>query len=61
MISTVKNLETVFFRDLGLIDYREAWTLQEKLFTEVVDRKLSNRLLEKNKQERQEHSLCGQW
>ena len=47
----------VFFRDLGLIDYQDAWDIQEKLFTEVVDRKLSNRFLEKNKQQEQEHFL----
>ena len=57
MNSTVKSLEPVSFRDLGLIDYREAWTLQEKIFNEVVERKLSNRLLEKDKQKRQEHFL----
>ena len=53
----MRTLENVFFRDLGLIDYREAWTLQEKLFNEVVDRKLSNRLLEKDKQQQQQHFL----
>ena len=53
----MKTLENVFFCDLGLIDYREAWTLQEKLFNEVVDRKLSNRLLEKDKQQQQQHFL----
>ena len=57
MSSSVKFLETVSFLDLGLIDYREAWTLQEKLFNEVVERKLSNRLLEKDKQKQQEHFL----
>lgn len=57
MKTSVKSLESVLFRDLGLIDYREAWTLQEKLFNEVVERKLSNRLLEKDKQKQQEHFL----
>ncbi len=57
MNSSVNSLETVSFLDLGLIDYREAWTLQEKLFNEVVERKLSNRLLEKDKQKQQEHFL----
>ena len=33
--STVKNL--------GLIDYQEAWDYQEELFNEVVNTKLSNR------------------
>lgn len=57
MNSSVNSLETVSFLDLGLIDYHEAWTLQEKLFNEVVERKLSNRLLEKDKQKQQEHFL----
>jgi lipoyl(octanoyl) transferase len=31
------------FRDLGIIDYKEAWDLQEQLFEEVVATKLFNR------------------
>jgi lipoyl(octanoyl) transferase len=31
------------FRDLGIIDYKEAWDLQEQLFEEVVAAKLYNR------------------
>ena len=56
-MNSVKVLENVFFHNLGLIDYREAWTLQEKLFKDIVDRKLSNRLLEKDKQKVQQHFL----
>ncbi|MGB0178037.1 MAG: lipoyl(octanoyl) transferase LipB, partial [Owenweeksia sp.] len=33
----------VVFRDLGLVDYKEAWDIQEKLFDETVQRKFSNR------------------
>ena len=33
----------VIFEDLGLIDYKEAWDYQEKIFSEVVSRKVSNR------------------
>jgi lipoyl(octanoyl) transferase len=33
----------VKFIDLGLIDYKEAWDYQEKLFKEVIDKKLLNR------------------
>ena len=29
--------------DLGLIDYKEAWDYQEKIFTEIVELKLQNR------------------
>jgi lipoyl(octanoyl) transferase len=53
----VNTLKKVFFRDLGLIDYQEAWNVQEKLFNEVVDRKLANRLLASDKQIAQEHFL----
>jgi lipoyl(octanoyl) transferase len=35
----------VTFRDIGLIDYKEAWDYQEVLFREVVDKKLANRTL----------------
>ena len=32
-------------RELGLIGYQEAWDEQERLFTRIVDQKLSNRTL----------------
>ena len=35
----------VVFRDLGLIDYKDAWDQQEILFQEVIDRKVANRKL----------------
>lgn len=35
----------VRFADLGNVTYREAWDLQEAIFTKVVDRKTSNRKL----------------
>ena len=38
----MKNRE-VIFKDLGLISYKEAWDLQEKLHKEIVDQKLNNR------------------
>ncbi len=34
---------TVAFEDLGIIDYKEAWDYQEKLFREIVDIKMENR------------------
>ena len=37
------EIQNVLFRDLGLINYAEAWEMQEKLFNEVIDRKLFNR------------------
>ena len=35
--------KTVHFRDLGLIDYLEAWEHQEKLFSEIISVKMGNR------------------
>jgi len=35
-----EKLIPVFFRDLGLIDYADAWELQEKIFQQLVDRKM---------------------
>jgi len=39
------------FIDLGLIDYKEAWDYQEKLFREVINKKLANRELAAERQE----------
>jgi len=41
----------VKFIDLGLIDYKEAWDYQEKLFREVINKKLANRELPIDQQE----------
>lgn len=41
----------VEFRDIGIIDYKEAWDLQENLFKSIVDKKVSNRDLTEEKQE----------
>jgi lipoyl(octanoyl) transferase len=37
------NIPVVEFKDLGLIDYQEAWDLQEKLFKENIDLKIRAR------------------
>lgn len=37
-----KNKEVIFY-DLGLMDYKACWDLQEKLFKELVDHKIHNR------------------
>lgn len=50
-------MQPVLFRDLGLIDYKEAWEVQEGLFQELIERKLSNRNLPVNEQEIQHHYL----
>lgn len=36
-------MQTIHFQDLGLIDYKEAWDFQEKLFKINVDAKIENR------------------
>jgi lipoyl(octanoyl) transferase len=54
---TIIEKQNVLFRDLGLIDYAEAWELQEKLFNEVVDRKLFNRTASENDKVPQQHFL----
>jgi lipoyl(octanoyl) transferase len=52
MSSVKADTKRVVFTDLGLIDYKEAWDIQEKIFAEVVERKLANR--EKPDDEKQE-------
>ena len=37
-------MQQVIFKGLGLIDYKQAWDLQEKLHAEIVEQKLSNRM-----------------
>ena len=49
--------QEVRFVDLGLIDYQQAWDLQEKLFNEVVERKVRNRNLPPEQQEAPVHYL----
>ncbi len=51
------DFQNVIFRDLGLIDYKDAWDVQEKLFNEVVDRKLRNRTHSEEDREPQQHFL----
>jgi lipoyl(octanoyl) transferase len=40
----------VLFKDLGLIDYKEAWDYQESLFSSVIEQKMQNRLVEEDQQ-----------
>jgi lipoyl(octanoyl) transferase len=47
----------VRFADLGNVTYREAWDLQEAIFTKVVDRKTSNRKLPEDERIRTEDTL----
>jgi lipoyl(octanoyl) transferase len=41
----VQVKQHVKFRDLGLIDYKECWDYQEKLFQEIISQKTQNRNL----------------
>ncbi len=50
-------MTTVHFTDLGLIDYKEAWDFQEKLFGQVVKQKLANRDQPENQQVLPENHL----
>ena len=50
-------MNNVLFTDLGLIDFRDAWDLQEKLLQKAVNRKMSNRELPGEKQILPEHHL----
>lgn len=44
--TTAAGLEQVHYRDLGRMDYQEAWDLQTRLHRELIDRKLANRKAE---------------
>ncbi len=44
-------MQQVRFIDLGLIDYKQAWDFQEKLFDGIVQTKISNRNLTENQQQ----------
>ena len=42
--------KNVVLRDLGLVDYKQAWDYQEELFSAIVDLKIRNRRQEMNLQ-----------
>lgn len=42
-------MNQVLFKDLGSMDYKDAWDYQNKLFQGIIDIKLSNRKREENK------------
>ena len=44
----VEVKQQVHFKDLGLIDYKECWDYQEKLFQEIISQKTENRNLPAN-------------
>ena len=47
----------VFFEDLGCIDYKSAWDYQEKLFNDIIQRKLAQRSKPQNDFEPAHHLL----
>jgi len=49
--------KTVSYADLGRIQYAKAWSLQEDLFNETVQRKISNRNLSEADQQPTSHHL----
>jgi len=57
MTAVINNLKPVYFRDLGLVDYKQTWDLQGQLHAEVVKRKLENRELPKEQKQQQSHYL----
>ncbi len=50
-------MQEVIFKDLGPIDYKEAWEYQQKLLDELVAIKRSNRELEESLKNKQTHYL----
>jgi len=53
----VDTKEKVQYMDLGLIDYKKAWDLQEKYLKGIIDIKMANRHLEKKDQKKSPHYL----
>lgn len=43
-------MSTVYFQDLGLVDYKKCWDLQEELLKKSIDLKITNRKLPEAKQ-----------
>jgi lipoyl(octanoyl) transferase len=50
-------MQKVHLQDLGLIDYKEAWDFQEKLFKINVDAKIENRRADKTVNETANHLI----
>ena len=50
-------MQKIYFQNLGLIDYKEAWDFQEKLFNENIAKKIANRKAEKELSATKNHLL----
>ena len=46
----VKQNKNIIFQDLGVMDYKDCWDYQEKLFNEIIQQKMANRDLPTEKQ-----------
>ena len=53
----LSKVQQVVYSDLGLIDYKQCWDYQEKLFTELISRKVHNRDLPEDQKEPVKHYL----
>ncbi len=51
------HMQLVKFRDLGLMDYKFAWDIQEKVFDDIVQKKFKNRLLAEDRHLTYNHQL----
>lgn len=47
----------IFYKDLGLVPYQQAWDLQTRLFEQVIERKMHNRKAAEEEQINQFHYL----
>ncbi|MGH1337314.1 MAG: lipoyl(octanoyl) transferase LipB [Aureispira sp.] len=47
----------IFYKDLGVVPYQQAWDLQTRLFEQVIERKLYNRKATEEEQKTQFHYL----
>lgn len=52
-----KNKPKIIFQDLGLIDYKECWDYQEKLFNEIISIKTANRIAPETEQKTTKNHL----
>src|SRR5205085_1122891 len=50
-------MHQVIFRDLGLIDFKECWDLQEQILAETLRQKMANRELPDNQKSSPRHQL----
>jgi lipoyl(octanoyl) transferase len=50
-------MEKVFFLDLGIMEYKSCWDLQEKIFNETISTKIHNRDSLQSDNKKQKHHL----